>query len=40
MIENTYNQCQKHEYHVKNINDIAWGTLPWGANYHNTLFNL
>jgi hypothetical protein len=31
---------EKHEYHVINIKDIEWGTLPQGANYHNTLFNL
>jgi hypothetical protein len=22
-----------------NIKDVEWDTLPWGANYHNILFN-
>jgi len=40
IIENTYNQYEKHDYHVINIKDVEWGTLPQSANYHNILFNL
>jgi len=39
IIENTYNYYEKHDYHVMNIKDVEWDTLPWGANYHNILFN-
>ncbi len=40
IIENTYNEYEKHDYGVINIKDVEWGTLPRGAKKHNTLFNL
>lgn len=30
---------QKNAYHVININEVEWGNLQRGSNYHSTLFD-
>ncbi len=38
--ENTYDQCEKHDYLVINIKQIEQGAFHQGSNYQSILFNL